>query len=136
MEFSEIFAITQAGMDYEKARLKAASLNIANANTIQTSANGAYKPITATANSPFSTEMLKAGEATNNINLQTQNIEPRRVYQPSHPAADSSGFIYYSNVNLVEEMSTLTSSKRAYEANIKILNAINSMSQKALEIGK
>ena len=53
----------------------------------------------------------------------------------SHPAADANGMVQYANVNLVDEMTTLMTATRAYEANVRALNAARSMAQKALEIG-
>ncbi|MEM9101503.1 MAG: flagellar basal body rod protein FlgC [Pseudomonadota bacterium] len=136
MEINELFAISRFGMDLEKSRAKAASLNIANANTLQINGQNAYQGISVVAETPF-LQAMQASQTTElpNINVIERNDTPRLVHQPSHPAADEAGYLRYPNINLAEEMTNLSSATRAYEANVKVMNAIQSMAVKALEIG-
>ena len=60
---------------------------------------------------------------------------PRLVYEPSHPDADQKGFVAYPAINPVNEMVTMITATRAYEANVAALNAARVMAMKALEIG-
>jgi flagellar basal-body rod protein FlgC len=38
------------------------------------------------------------------------NLEAR--YEPNHPAANKDGYVYYPNVNVVEEMADMISASR------------------------
>ncbi len=62
------------------------------------------------------------------------NSEPRLVYDPGHPDANSEGYVAYPNVEVVREMVDLITASRAYEANVTAINATKSMHKKALEI--
>jgi len=62
--------------------------------------------------------------------------EYQMVYNPSHPDADPSGYIYLPDINVVEEMVTLLSAMRAYESNVTAFNSAKTMLLKALEIGR
>lgn len=56
------------------------------------------------------------------------------VYDPSHPDANSDGYVAYPDINPVEEMVDMMAATRAYEANIAAMDAFKSMVEKALEI--
>jgi flagellar basal-body rod protein FlgC len=57
------------------------------------------------------------------------------IYEPSHPDADETGAVLLPNVNIMEEMVSLLSASRSYEANVTAFNAAKGMALKALEIG-
>ncbi|MBP1722859.1 MAG: flagellar basal-body rod protein FlgC, partial [Deltaproteobacteria bacterium] len=59
----------------------------------------------------------------------------KTVFDPSHPDADETGLVLLPNVNLMEEMVSLLSASRVYEANVAAFNAAKSMALRALEIG-
>jgi len=59
---------------------------------------------------------------------------PRMVYDPSHPDANSEGYVAYPNINVVQEMVDLIATTRAYEANTTVMASGKAMLSKALEI--
>ena len=63
---------------------------------------------------------------------------PRRWGQPryTNPLADKDGFVYYSNVNAVEEMADMMSASRGFETSVEVINRINSMQQGLLRLGQ
>jgi len=128
----DIKAISLFGMNYERTRLEAASLNIANANVLSSKASTAYKPVVA------STNAFNSILQTNDTVRLTDNLtsKSQAVFKPEHPLANEKGFVFQPSINIAEEMITLNSATRAYEANVKAFNAYREMSAKALEIGK
>ncbi len=58
--------------------------------------------------------------------------ELQRVYSPGHPDADASGFVLYPNVQIPTEMVNLITANRAYEANLKVLQAFRQQAEQAL----
>jgi Flagellar basal body rod protein len=59
----------------------------------------------------------------------------KRVYNPSHPDADSEGYVLYPNVSISQEMVDLISATRAYEANIACFNTVKQIFLRTLDIG-
>ena len=59
-----------------------------------------------------------------------------KVYDPSHPDADESGYVTYPNVNTITEMTNLIDATRGYEANATAFSASKSMALAGLDIGK
>lgn len=58
----------------------------------------------------------------------------KMVYDPTHPDADSDGYVSFPNVNPVTEMVDMISATRAYEANVSAFQAVKAMGKAALEI--
>lgn len=58
------------------------------------------------------------------------------VYDPSHPDADSQGYVKLPNVDITQELTDMIIARRAYEANVAVITVSKSMTRSALEIGK
>ncbi|MEM0951456.1 MAG: flagellar basal body rod protein FlgC [Cyanobacteria bacterium P01_H01_bin.74] len=58
----------------------------------------------------------------------------RMVFDPSHPDADSDGYVEMPNINIVTEMVDMISASRAYEANVTALQSTKGMAQAAIQI--
>ena len=56
------------------------------------------------------------------------------VYDPSHPDADTDGYVKMPNVEIINEMVDMMTASRAYEANTSVISAAKDMAKNALEI--
>ena len=119
-----VFAATREGLAYERARLEAATYDIAIANTPEAPGQTlSVRPLSGSAS------FAKA------LGPAATRAPEKSVYDPTSPMADAQGMVHYPNVNLVEAMTTLISADRGYEANIRAFNALRSMALDALSIG-
>jgi len=57
-------------------------------------------------------------------------------YNPDHPMADEEGYVYYPNVNVVEEMANMISASRSYQTNVDIMDTAKTMMQRVLTLGQ
>ncbi len=140
MDYLSAFEISAGGMNIERMRLDVSAMNLANANTTRGPSGEMYKPLRLVVHpsAPFPTmmdNMLRA-HAPQEVEVQPLEVAPRQVYEPGHPDADERGFVAYPAVNPISEMVQLISVTRAYEANVRAMNAGKSMALKALEIGE
>ncbi len=143
MEIAEIGAISEFGMRYENIRMQVASTNIAFANQLSGSPDNVYQPLTVSIDGieQLSSNISNFDEFVQQIKTSLQvsvnkNNHVKPVHAPENSVADAAGYVYKPDVNMVNEMLTLTTATRAYEANIRAFNTAMSMGQKALEIGK
>lgn len=60
----------------------------------------------------------------------------RKVYNPDHPDANEEGIVLYPNVRMPVEMINMIEASRAYEANIRSMEAAKTMFTSALNILK
>lgn len=138
MDFSAVFDISAAGMNFERMRLEASAANLANAQTTA-GAGGAYRPLraVASASTPEAFDLRLAAALPRPVDaaIVAASAAPRLVLDPGHPDADARGFVAYPDVSPVSEMVRLVEIGRAYEANVRALGMARSMALKALEIG-
>ncbi|MFT3736008.1 MAG: flagellar basal body rod protein FlgC [Rhodocyclaceae bacterium] len=141
MDYLNSFAISSAGMGLERTRLNVASLNIANAN-VAFSASAPVRPLQLLSApvGAVSFEQLMNGQMAKLVSSgvavqEVVDVEPRMAYEPQHPYADSKGFVRYPAVNMANEMISLMTAVRGYEANVVAFNAAKVMAQKAIDLG-
>ena len=133
-----------SGMTAERLRMDVISNNIANANTTRTVEGGPYRRQVVvfaprTNGNTFSqifAQQLDAGDGVRVIGISKDDSPLRQVYDPSHPDANTQGYVQMPNVNIVTEMVDMITDTRAYEANVTAVNSAKNMALKALEIGR
>ncbi|MBU2702018.1 flagellar basal-body rod protein FlgC [Sporomusaceae bacterium BoRhaA] len=135
-----------SGLTAERLRMDVISNNIANANTTRTVEGGPYRrelvvfePRSAENSfaNVLSSQMGQGQEQGVRVTGITKDTSPlRRVYDPSHPDADATGYVAMPNVNVVTEMVDMITASRSYEANVTVINSAKAMAAKALDIGK
>lgn len=127
MPVDSILDAARAGLAYERLRLDAASRNIASANVpLAPGATATQWQV-----QPDAFGALLAGDASS----APAPAPFREVHDPSHPMADANGQVRYPDIDLVQEMATLVSASRSYEANVRAFNLLRGMQLRALEIG-
>lgn len=146
MSLSSVFHIAGSGMSAQSTRLNTISSNIANAESVSSSIDQTYRarhPVFATVfagqtqggGSLFDErEQAGAGVQVLGIIEDQSTLMPR--YEPNHPAADENGYVYYPNVNVVEEMADMISASRAFQTNVEMMNTAKQMMQRVLTLGQ
>lgn len=128
MPIESVLDASRAGLAYERLRMEAASLNIARSNVALAPDAAAVRN---TVGVPSAFDASVAGRPA----LLEDTVETRAVHDPSHPHADADGMVRYPKVDMVQEMTTLMTASRGYEANVRAFNALRGMMLQALEIG-
>jgi len=148
MSLGSIFDIAGSGMTAQSLRLNTTASNIANAETASSSIDTTYrarKPVFAAiqqslldpdtaAMGGFSGPGPGAGVRVEAIVESDAALEMR--YEPDHPAANADGYVFYPNVNVVEEMADMMSSSRSFQMNVDVMNTAKSMMQRILTLGQ
>lgn len=145
MSFNNIFNIAGSGMHAQSARLNTTASNIANAETASSSAGETYRgrhavfaAVHQDAMGSFSSfGSGSAGGASVRVAGVVESDAPlQRRYQPEHPQADEDGFVFYPNVNVVEEMTNMISASRSFQINVEVMNSAKQMVQRVLTLGQ
>jgi flagellar basal-body rod protein FlgC len=146
MSLSDVFNIAGSGMSAQSVRLNTVASNIANADTVSSSVDQTYSarnPVFSTVfNQPQGLgQSLFAGDDQSGQGVEVRGIvqsdaELQARYEPDHPMANEEGYVYYPNVNVVEEMANMMSASRAYQTNVEIMNAAKTMLQRVLTLGQ
>jgi flagellar basal-body rod protein FlgC len=139
MDYSQLFAISAAGMDVQRTRVEVAARNLANANTTQAADGSVYQPLRVIARAAAGFDALVEPGRTVVLPeaiIEAAALPPRVVHDPGHPLADTQGFVRQAPVDPATEMVTLMTAMRAYEANVAAMNTTRSLALKTLEIGR
>lgn len=133
-------AISASALSAQRTRLNVIAENLANADTTRTPEGGPYRrrQVIFEAQDPIFDDLLGAeiGRGVQVAAIVESPIPLRRVYQPGHPDADQEGYIQLPNIKPVIEMIDLIAATRAYEANVTAIQALKSMLNKALDLGR
>jgi flagellar basal-body rod protein FlgC len=143
VDFFKAIEISAAGLGAEKARVEAAAANLANMNSSSAPGVVGYRPVTAVIHSiPVHFSQVFDGVA----HLQSLPIaraeivaQPgagvRTAYDPGHPHTDASGMVAYPAIDHTQEMMTVVTALRSYEANLAALQVTKTLAARALDIG-
>jgi flagellar basal-body rod protein FlgC len=124
-------SIAASGLTAHRQWMDLIAGNIANAETTRTPEGGPFRRQLA-----VFMEMTGRGGEARGVKIGDvveDDSELRRVFDPSHPDADTEGYVSYPNVNVVMEMVDLIAASRAYEANATVLEAMKSGFMRALQ---
>ena len=147
MSLTSVFNIAGTGMSAQSTRLNTISSNIANAETVSSSIDQTYRarhPVFATVfqnaqggnNGSLFADQDQSGAGVQVMGIVEDQSSLMARYEPNHPAANEAGYVYYPNVNVVEEMTNMISASRSYQANVEVLNTAKTLMVKTLTIGQ
>lgn len=137
MSLLNVFNIAGSGMSAQATRLNTVSSNMANANNISGNKDELYRaknPVFSTIMEEVNGEFTSAGVRVDAIKEST--VEPAQRYEPNNPLADKDGYVYKTNVNVMEEMANMISASRSYQNNVEILNTAKQMMLATLKLGE
>jgi flagellar basal-body rod protein FlgC len=140
MGFFNSSIISGSGMSVARQIMDLISENLANVNTIQSDDGGPYRrKIPVIANKTTGTFEQLLGQQMQEVvyvaSIARDNSPPQLEYNPTHPLADTKGYVKKPNINVSLEMVNMLEATRSYEANVAAYNTSKSMAAKALQIG-
>ncbi len=163
MAFLNGFDISGYGLSAQRFRINIISSNIANANTTRTAEGGPYRRREVVFKAVDFDEALNNELEDKNTLLEYENpldekdikkfpspiienvvvdkvvrddSEFKMRYDPTHPDANSEGYVAYPNINPVIEMADLIEATRAYQANVAAFQSSKSIALNSIDILK
>ena len=134
MDLNSALDISASGMDAQALRLRVVAENLANQDTTgSTPGADPYRRKTVV----FAP--IDAGEDANGVAVDHVGVDAtpfRTRYDPSHPAADRSGYVKLPNVNSFVEMMDMREAERSYGANLDAIQVTRTMLARTLELLK
>ena len=142
MSSFNIFDIAGSGMSAQTVRLNTTASNLANADSVATNAESAYRarhPVFQAVQAQLAAQM--AGGTSRDGMVKVQDIvqstaAPQARYEPGNPLANADGYVYSSNVNVVDEMVDMISASRSYQNNVEVMNTAKDMMLATLKLGQ
>ncbi len=138
MSLFKIFDVAGSAMSAQTVRLNVVASNLANADNVSGTEQGAYKakhPVFQTIlDSTGYGENSSSGVTVSGIVESTAPAQKR--YMPQHPSADGEGYVYLPNINPIEEMVNMISASRSYQSNVEVMNTSKELLLRTLGLGQ
>lgn len=132
-------------MNAQSVRLNTTASNIANAQSASSSTDQVYRgrhPVFAATYRNLLGQPDHAASADGQsvgvgvLGVVESDAPLQMRHEPNHPLADEEGYVYYPNVNVVEEMTNMISASRSFQMNVEIMNSAKQMVQRVLTLGQ
>ena len=149
MALGNIFDIAGTGMNAQSLRLNTTASNLANAQSASSSVNEVYRsrqPVFAAiqqeamrasvTEGAYSDNEVDAAAGVQALGIVESDAPLQRRYEPGHPKADAEGYVFYPNVNPVEEMANMIAASRSFQMNVEVMNSAKQMVQRVLTLGQ
>lgn len=137
MSFFRIFDTAGSAMSAQSVRLNTTASNLANADTVASSAETAYRakePVFAAIQQGLGRNAETSGVRVTGISESQLPIGSR--FEPGNPMANEDGYVFTPNVNPVDELVNMISASRAYQNDVEVMNSAKQLMLKTLELGK
>lgn len=114
-----LFDLTTRAMSAQMVRMNAATSNLANAGSVASSEEAAYRPI----RTVFAARLDEASglAAVESAGMVRSETPPVKRYDPGHPLADETGHVFEAGVDESAEMVEIMESARQYQNMVQAL---------------
>jgi flagellar basal-body rod protein FlgC len=139
MSSFRIFDIAGSGMSAQSVRLNTVASNLANAESVSGTAEGAYRarhPVFEAVKAAMQGNGVDPAAAVKVLGIVEDTRAPEMRYQPGNPLANAEGYVFAPNVNVVEEMVDMISASRAYQNNVEVMNTSKELLLATLRLGQ
>ncbi len=127
-----VFAIALSGLATQSKRLAVSAANVANMGSLGVRSD----PPAPDDEGYVPQRVVAVAGAQGGVRSRSQPISPPSVLvqDPGDPAADAQGLVPRPNVSLEREVVTQIEAKRAYQANLKVLQTLDDMMGSLLDV--
>ncbi len=151
MDFLTALHVSASGLSAQRTRVNLATSNLANAESTRGPDGKPYRRLDpvfesvalrpAMAGAGLETPLVPGRNANDAVGVRVAEVkadekEGRRVYNPDHPDADTSGYVTLPNVNPIHEVVNLMGASRSFDANATALETLKTMALRAIDISR
>lgn len=130
-----IFDVAGSSLQAQSVRLSTIASNLANADSVASTPEQAYRPIEPV----FQAQPNREDSSLTGVRVKEisqSKLEPIKRYEPGHPLADADGYVYAPDVDPVAQMVNLISASRSYQAGVEVLNTAKDLALATLTMGR
>lgn len=124
-----------SGVRVARIWMDATSDNIANVNTVRSTADPAFQARYVVAQA-VEGRTNGVGSGARVQAIRYGSAEGRLASWPDHPLADANGLVRMPDVDMSTEMTNLIMSQRSYQANLQVVRTAREAYQSALQLGR
>jgi flagellar basal-body rod protein FlgC len=128
-----IFDISGRAMAAQLVRLNTTASNLANANSVSTTKEGAFRALKPVFKTVSGGEGISTVQVSQVVASQT---DPTKRHDPGNPLADKNGDVWDAGVDQATEMVEMMETARQYQNNVQVLQTAKSLTLDTLRLEK
>jgi flagellar basal-body rod protein FlgC len=134
MRIRDIFNLSGSAMRAQSTRMRVIAENVANAETVDDGTGAPYQRKLTILQAKLADRSESPAVGVNRITVDRTAGQKR--HEPGHPRADEFGYVTYSHVNPIIEMSDLRDADRSYRANMQVVDTAKRLFRNAIDLMK
>ena len=133
MSNMSIFDISGRAMAAQLVRLNTTASNLANANSVSTTKEGAFRALKPVFKTVTDGQGISTVQVSQVVASQT---DPTKRHDPGNPLADKNGDVWDAGVDQAAEMVEMMETARQYQNNVQVLQTAKSLTLDTLRLEK
>ncbi|NIJ23993.1 flagellar basal-body rod protein FlgC [Sphingomonas japonica] len=129
-----IFQVSGRAMSAQLVRMNTTASNLANAGSVATTADAAYKTM-----KPVFRTHFDAANALATVDVESvvnAGEAPTKRYDPGNPLADAEGNVFESAVDETRELVDMMEAARTYQNNVEVMQTAKTLIVDTLKLGR
>lgn len=128
-----VFDISGRAMAAQLVRLNTTASNLANANSVSTTKEGAFRALKPVFKTVSGGEGISTVQVAQVVSSQT---DPTKRHDPGNPLANKDGDVWDAGVDQAGEMVEMMETARQYQNNVQVLQTAKSLTLDTLRLEK
>ncbi|WP_257274469.1 MULTISPECIES: flagellar basal body rod protein FlgC [unclassified Endozoicomonas] len=139
MKLNNLYEISGSALNAQMVRLNTIASNLANISSAGSTPEEAYRPVR-----PLFSAFYKqtVGENAGAARVQVDDVlemppsEKNKRYEPDNPLANQEGYVFYPDINVMQEMADMLSATRSYQSSMEVMVSAKKLQQRLLSLGE
>lgn len=128
--------VSTTGITFSRFWLDTLAHNMANVNTVRSFDEEPFRAKFLRAEETAATDRGSPGRGVHLEEIVAAQGDPAVVFDPDHPLANAQGLVKRAMVDMAGQMSDLIVAQRAYQMNIRVVQAAKEAYESALRVGR
>ncbi len=135
-DIRNVFDVGARALSAQMVRMNTVASNLANADTVSTTKDGAFRALRPIFETTYADAMGKTGLATSDVaDVVMLDRTPEREFRPDHPAADKDGFVWKAAIDPDEEMVEMVEASRQYQNTLETMSTLRTLMARTVQMG-
>ncbi len=135
-DIRNVFDVGARALSAQMVRMNTVASNLANADTVSTTKDGAFRALRPVFETTYADAMAKTGLATSDVaEVVMLDRTPEREFRPDHPAADKDGFVWKAAIDPDEEMVEMVEASRQYQNTLETMSTLRTLMARTVQMG-
>ena len=136
-DVKNIFDVGANAMSAQLVRMNTLASNIANANSVASTPEEAYRTLRPVFETIYSGQV---GDQSGLATVRADEVvaldrDPEELYRPDHPLANENGMVFASTVNVEEEMVEMMEASRQYQNTLEVVSTLRTLMARTVRMG-